>query len=188
MDLKNESDEQLVCLFKNGDKFAAEEILVRYKNTVLAVARRFFLAGGDTEDLVQEGMCGLYSAIITFDGRGGFGPYARACIKNRIVDAVKKSCSNKNAALNGSAVFTDGEEGFATPSFTPEEQLIGSETASEFSHLMKDLLSPLEYRAISMYVEGATMAEISSALGKTYKQTDNALVRAKNKLRAAFNK
>ncbi len=176
------SDEELVARFRAGDKKAGEEVLVRYKNSVLSVARRFFLAGGDTEDLVQEGMCGLYSAMISFEGASGFSPYAHACIRNRILDAVKKSCADKNSALNASTPFNELKEGGAENSFSPEELLIGSEAASEFFRKIKGALSPLEYKAICMYIDGASMAEICSALNKTYKQTDNALVRAKHKL------
>lgn len=183
--MENLSDEELVARFRAGDKRAGETVLARYKNNVLSVARRFFLAGGDTEDLVQEGMCGLYSAMTSFDGQGGFSAYAHACIRNRILDAVKKSCAYKNSALNDSMPFCEDDAG-AGRSFSPEEQLLGSEAASEFFKKMKCALSPLEYRAICMYIDGATMAEMCSALGKTYKQTDNALVRAKHKLVGIF--
>lgn len=176
------SDEELIARFRAGDKRAGEEVLVRYKNSVLSISRRFFLAGGDTEDLVQEGMCGLYSAMISFEGTGGFCAYAHACIRNRILDAVKKSRGGKNSALNGSTPFNECADGGAESSFSPEELLLGSEAASEFFRKLKGVLSPLEYRAICMYIDGATMAEICSALNKTYKQTDNALVRAKHKL------
>lgn len=182
------TDEELVAQFRAGDKKAGEEVLVRYKNSVLSVARRFFLAGGDTEDLVQEGMCGLYSAMITFEGASGFSPYAHACIRNRILDAVKKSCGGKNSALNASKPFNECDEGGAERTFSPEELLIGSEAESEFFVKIKGVLSPLEYKAICMYIDGATMAEMCVALGNTYKQTDNALVRAKHKLVGLFTK
>lgn len=178
-------DEQLIALFRSGDNKACEKLLVRYKNSVLSVARRFFLAGGATEDLVQEGMCGLYSAIITFDGVAGFAPYAHACIRNRILDAVKKSRGGKNSALNSSSSFNE-DDGGAESAFSPEELLLGSEAESEFFTKIKDVLSPLEYKAICMYIDGATMAEICAALNKTYKQTDNALARAKHKLQKIF--
>lgn len=186
--MDNTSDEELIARFRAGDKRAGEEVLVRYKNSVLSVARRFFLAGGDTEDLVQEGMCGLYSAMISFEGQSGFSPYAHACIRNRIFDAVKKSRGDKNSALNDSTPFTEDGEVGAENSFSPEELLLGSEAASEFFVKMKSALSPLEYKAICMYIDGATMAEICSALNKTYKQTDNALVRAKHKLGGLFTR
>lgn len=186
--IQSRADEELVSLFRDGEKGAGEELLVRYKNTVLSVARRFFLVGGDTEDLVQEGMCGLYSAIISFDGESGFNNYAYACIKNRICDAVKKSSNKKNSALNRFLPFFEDNEGMAVSEFSPEEALIDSETVSEFFEIMNRFLSPMEYRAICMYIEGSPIAEISVALNRTYKQTDNALMRAKHKLRRVLNK
>lgn len=176
------NDEQrLLARFRAGDKKAGEQILVGYKSKVLAIARRFFLIGGDTEDLVQEGMCGLYSAMTSFEGDGSFSAYANACIKNRILDAVKKSAGTKNYCLACALPLSDGND---DPSnLSPEEQLIGNEAASEFILKMKDALSELEYSVVCAYVDGATMTEIGSSLGITYKQTDNALMRAKNKLR-----
>ena len=178
------SDEQLVAAFHDGDKDACEEILSRYKNRVLSVARRFFLSGGDAEDLVQEGMCGLYSAIVGFSGDTGFSAYANACIKNRILDAVKRSYNSKNAAMNGFLQLSDEGDEAISDNASPEEQIIFSEAKSEMMEKMSGALSDFEYRAICMYIDGATLPEISGALGKTYKQTDNAISRAKNKLRA----
>lgn len=181
------SDEELVSRFRAGDKAAGEVLLARYKNSVLSTARRFFLAGGDTEDLVQEGMCGLYSAMINFVGDSGFPAYAHACIRNRIFDAVKKSHAVKNLALNASEPFSEIGEGGADGAFSPEEMLLSSEAQSEFFVKIKNVLSPFEYRVICMYIDGATMPEMCASLGKTYKQTDNALVRAKHKLVGIFS-
>ena len=182
------SDEQLVATFHGGDKAACEEILSRYKNRVLSIARRFFLSGGDTEDLVQEGMCGLYSAIVGFSGDTGFASYANACIKNRIVDAVKRSYNSKNAAMNGFLQLSDEGDEAISDNASPEEQIIFSEAHREMMEKMSGALSDFEYKAICMYIDGATLSEISGALGKTYKQTDNAITRAKNKLRAVLGK
>lgn len=179
------TDEEVLYAFRGGDKAAGEELLFRYKNKVLSIARRFFLAGSDTEDLVQEGMCGLYSAMLSFEGQSGFSSYAYACIKNRILDAIKKSGSNKNLALNGFISISEDEQ-VVGEVYSPEEALIDDESKTEFMNKMKNELSSLEYRAICMYIDGSTMAEISSALGVTYKQTDNAIARAKKKLRNLF--
>ena len=158
------SDEELVKASRAGDKRACDSLLERYKNVVRAMARRYFLVGGDAEDLVQEGMCGLYAAITSYRDEASFSAYARACIKNSIVDAVKRSVSGKNSALNGSLSFSeDGDE-------------------------MPLALSPLEYKVMRMYMDGATMAEISASLGKNYKQADNALMRARQKIRREIEK
>lgn len=179
------TDEELVARFRSGDVKAGERLLSEYKNKVLAIARRFFLSGGETEDLVQEGMCGLYSAMTSFDASTGFSAYANACIRNRIVDAVKKSQGNKNAALNDFDPIEYDEE-LLDESKNPENAVIYDEERKEFLSKIKAELSPLEYKAVTRYMDGATMAEISSALGKTYKQTDNAISRAKRKLQVLF--
>lgn len=174
-------DERLIELFRQGDGEACEELLNRYKNKVLAIARCYFLSGGDTEDLVQEGMCGLYSAMTSFNGESGFAPYAHACIRNRIIDAVKHSLGNVQPVIL--KPFSEDEEGGAVSAFSPEDALINSEDRREFTDIMKKSLSPLEYKAVALYANGATMAEMASALNLTYKQTDNALARAKRKLK-----
>ncbi|MGN1373427.1 MAG: sigma-70 family RNA polymerase sigma factor [Candidatus Coproplasma sp.] len=177
----NLTDEQLIELFRSGDNSACEEILLRYKNKVLAIARGYFLSDCDTEDLVQEGMCGLYSAIMAFNGEGSFAPFAHTCIRNRIVDAFKHSQGGAPALVLQS--FSEEEDGGVSLAFSPEDALINSEEVKELNELMKSSLSALELKAIEMYVEGATMNEIASALKITYKQLDNALARAKKKLR-----
>lgn len=181
------SDENLIFAFRRGDKRAGETLLSRYKNKVLAVSRRFFLAYGDTEDLAQEGMCGLYSAMITFEGESGFAAYAHNSIKNRMIDAVKRQSGNKGVAPEElMLVFEDD----IVPSsvMTPEEALIDSEEVNELGAIMREKLSPMEYKTLCMYMEGTPLAEIAAAIGKTYKQTDNAICRAKNKLKRVYKK
>ena len=179
------TDEQLIAQFKSGDSSACEEILIRYKNKVLAIARGYILLDGDTEDLVQEGMCGLYSAITAFNGEGSFAPFAYTCIRNRIVDALKHTQGSAQALVL--KPFSEEEEGGVSLSFSPEDALINSETSRELNEIMKASLSKLELKAIEMYVEGATMHEIATALNITYKQLDNALTRAKRKLKNRNN-
>lgn len=178
-EIKTFSDETLIRQFKSGNGVACDELLNRYKNKVLAIARSYFLSDGDTEDLVQEGMCGLYSAITAYSGDGAFAPFAYACIRNRIVDAFKRSAKGQSTVC---APFSeeDGGEVFA---FSPEDALINSENKNEFSAAMRSVLSDLELKAIEMYVDGATMSEMTVSLGLTYKQLDNALARAKRKLK-----
>lgn len=179
------SDEQLIAAFRAGDSDACEEILIRYKNKVLAIARGYFLSDCDTEDLVQEGMCGLYSAITAFKGEGSFAPFAYTCIKNRIVDEFKRSSGNVPTLVIEQ--FSEDEEGGASSEITPEDVLINSEERRELTETMKSSLSKLELKALEMYVVGLTMNEIASALNITYKQLDNALSRAKRKLRNRKN-
>lgn len=180
-DIKTLSDENLITRFKCGDGVACDELLNRYKSKVLAIARSYFLSYGDTEDLVQEGMCGLYSAMSAFSGDGAFAPFAYACVRNRIVDALKHG--GRGVPQTACLTFSEDEECGASNGFSPEEVLINTENKNEFSEVIKSALSDLELKALEMYVDGATMSEMTEALGKTYKQIDNALDRAKRKLK-----
>ena len=180
------TDDQLIFLWQSGDKPAWEELYKRYKPRVLKTARRFFLSGGETEDLVQEGMCGLFSAVSGYRQNGAnFSAFAETCIKNRILDAVKKSEGDKHSALNNFLPILEFGEEWITES--PEDEVIKREDKNELISKMKENLSQLEFKAIKMYIEGMTMSEISSALGKTPKSIDNALNRAKNKLQKLFS-
>lgn len=176
------SDEQLVSACRSGDKAAWEMLYNKYNALVLAIARRFFLSGGETEDLVQEGMCGLYSAVIGYKAdSGGFSTYAYRCIHNRIVDAVKKNNGAKNSALNNFLPITELGAEWASND-NPEDEVIGREEKHEILQKMSKVLSSFEFKAIIMYTDGMSMGEISSALGKNPKSIDNAINRAKNKL------
>lgn len=175
------TEEQLAFLCRKGDKNAWEELYAIYKPRVLKIARRFFLSGGETEDLVQEGMCGLYSAVNGFKEDESFPAYAYVCIRNRIVDAVKKSCGAKNSALNNFLPIVEVGEEWLSP-VNPEDEIIKREDRREFLSSISKVLSSLEFKAVVMYTDGMTMAEISSALDKSVKSVDNALTRAKSKL------
>lgn len=180
------SDEELVAAFQSGDRAAGEELMLSYKTAVLKIARRFFLSGGETEDLVQEGMCGLYSAMLNYkSGDRDFSAYAHACIKNRILDVVKANSNFKNAALNNSLPI-DGEERLYSQRRSPEDELINSENESELNCVLKRNLSPLEYKVMSMYVDGVAMSGICESLAKSYKTVDNAIMRAKRKLQKIY--
>lgn len=180
------SDEELVLAVQSGDNSAFEELYKKYKPIILSVARKFFLCGGETEDLVQEGMYGLYSAVIKFkSGKNGFSAFASACIHNRIIDVIKKNNGAKYSALNNFLpIFEIGEFGYYE---SPEDKMIGEEAKSEFLDKMKDVLSPLELKAIQMYIDGMSMSEISQSLGKNIKSVDNAINRAKNKLQSMLS-
>lgn len=180
------TDERLAVLCQSGDEAAWEELYKRYKPRVLSIARRFFLSGGETEDLVQEGMCGLYFAVGGFKESGAsFSSYAYSCIRNRIVDAVKKNSGAKYSALNNFLPIDAGEEIYVSGE-NPEEKIIGIENRRELLHKMSKILSSLEFKALVMYTDGMTLAEISSALDKSAKSVDNALTRAKYKLQKSF--
>ena len=188
MQTENLSDERLAELSQGGDKNATELLLKRYKNVVLSVARRFFLSGGETEDLVQEGMCGLYSAIGGYsEGKSGFSSYATRCIRNRIIDAVKATSGAKHSALNNFLPIVEVGEELYPSRQNPEDELIKRENRREFLQKISKNLSSFEFKVTVMYMDGLTMAEMSSATGKPVKSIDNALQRAKRKLTSLLN-
>ncbi|MCD8309071.1 MAG: sigma-70 family RNA polymerase sigma factor [Clostridia bacterium] len=182
------TDEELALAAQNGDKSAVEVLLKRYKNVVLSVARGFFLSGGETEDLVQEGMCGLYSAIVNYSsGKSGFSTYAAHCIRNRIIDAVKVSSGPKNCALNNFVPIVEAGEELCGEEKNPEDEIIKRENRKEFLQKISKTLSSFEFKVTVMYMDGLTMAQIASSVGKPVKSIDNALQRAKRKLQRVLD-
>jgi RNA polymerase sporulation-specific sigma factor len=180
---KKLTDEQLVKEARCGNAEALDAILNRYKKHVLSFARRFFLTGGETEDLVQEGMCGLYSALESYtEGKSSFSTYAYSCIHNRICDAVKSASSQKNAALNNALPIVEVGEELNFLQFNPEDEVIEREERSEFLQKMSKVLSAFEFQVIVMYIDGLSVADIAKAVGKSVKSVDNATTRAKRKL------
>lgn len=181
------TDEQLVQLYKGGDASACEKLLERYKDKALAVARRFFLYGGEVEDLVQEGMCGLYSAISTYDGKSAsFSTYAYSCIRNKIVDAVKSNQSGKNLPLNNFLPIVEvGEELFSSVG-NLEDEIIRREERKEFLQKISKELSSFEFKVTVMYIDGMRISQIATALDKPVKSVDNAIMRSKRKLQKKY--
>lgn len=175
------TDEELVTLCQSGDKSAWEQLYSRYKPRVRAIAHRFFLSGSEAEDLVQEGMFGLISAVNGYKKSGtGFSGYAYYCIYHKIVDAVKKSFGAKHSALNNFLPIVEMSEEHYSPN--PEDEIIRREDKRELLRKMSRILSSLEFKAMVLYTDGLTIAEIAAELGKDYKSIDNAINRAKRKL------
>ncbi len=183
--MKKKTDEQLVALSQGGDKRATEELLLRYAGVVRYCARGFFLAGGETEDLIQEGMIGLYYAVGDYrleEKGSSFKNFAYMCVSRRIIDAVKAAARKKNAPLNdGVAIGTFGGQA-QDLILSPEDLLIISDERRELKQKMSKALSDFEFKITSMYIDGMTCAEICEATGKTQKSVDNAIQRSKRKL------
>ncbi len=169
------SDETLVERAQKGDASATEELLLRYKNTVRARARTFFLQGWETDDLVQEGMIGLYLAIGSYDKSAGksFKNFAYLCVTRRIYGVLRASHGERAEEFD-----PETADGGASP----EDTLLDLESRAEFTRTLMRELSDFEYRVVSMYLDGMSYAEISAATGKQVKSVDNALARAKRKL------
>lgn len=176
-EFRNESDEALVLRAQRGETAATEELLLRYKNAVRARARKFFLQGGETDDLVQEGMIGLLTAIGAFDSSAGkrFKNFAYLCVTRRIYDALR-------AAGRQNSSFGDVDPDTVESGDSPEEFLLDDESAKEIQSKLMKVLSDFEFRVMTMYLDGMSYAEISDATGKEIKSIDNALARAKRKL------
>ena len=185
------TDEELVKLSKEGDKRATEELLLRHFGLVRGVARGFFLVGGETEDLIQEGMIGLYSAIVEYRNKeegSSFKNFAYLCVRRRIIDAVKRAASKKNSPLNDcvSADYADGWLIYSA--FNPEDSLILNDERRELRQAMSRALSDFEYKVFNLYLEGASNAQICEVTGKSEKSVSNALQRSKTKLQEIFKK
>ena len=167
-----QTDESLVERAQAGDKQATEELLAMY------------IAGGDEEDLIQEGMIGLYRAVSEYqaDREGGmsFKNFAYLCVSRRIIDAVKASARKKNVPLNNYVSLFQSE--WEMPVSSPEDEVIRGEDRREFLQKMSKELSDFEFRVTVMYMDGLSCAEICEATGKEEKSVDNAIQRSKKKL------
>lgn len=189
------TDEEMVELSAAGDKNATEFILTKYKNLVRSRAKMYFMAGADKEDLVQEGMIGLFKAIRDFDNtkQSSFRAFAEMCVKRQIITAVKASTRQKHQPLNSyvslnKPVYEDVSERTLVDmlaerdSIDPEEMFIRRENAKALGDEIEEKLSDLEKVVLSMYLSGIPYQEIAKELSRTPKSIDNALQRVKRKL------
>lgn len=183
------TDEQLVKLAQSGDNQSMEELLNRYRGLVRSRARGYFLIGAEPEDLLQEGMIGLFKAVRDYAENKNvpFSAFAALCVNRQFSTAVKSSLREKHKPLNNyvSLSVPTGEEGDPIPLWAPEDPASIYEGREEFRSLLEKigrLLSPLEKKVLGVYLKGVSYEEISAALGISRKQTDNALQRIKKKL------
>ena len=179
-DWKKTTDERLALLAQTGEEGAEEELLNRYKSAVRARARKFFLAGGETEDLVQEGMIGLVSAIRDFRPNGGrtFKNFAYLCVSRRIYSALR--------AAGQPPEYADLDPDSMPEGISPEESLLAGERLAEFRATLTGTLSDFEFRVVSLWLDGMSYAAIAQTTGKDVKSVDNALARSRKKLQSAF--
>ena len=167
------------------DKVAVEELLKKYKNIVLKIARHYFIVGGDIDDLMQEGMIGLYQAINTYDEskEASFKTFAMLCIKRRILTAIKKANAKKNQIFlylvdNDSLVFFDKPSNRENP----EINYISKENFDYINEAIHKKLSKLEQKVLKLYLAGESYIEIAQKLKIEKKSVDNALARIRHKL------
>ena len=189
------TDEQVVELCHQGDSEAEEYLLNKYKNFVRAKARSYFLIGADHEDIVQEGMIGLYKAIRDFkpEKLSSFRAFAELCITRQIITAIKTATRQKHIPLNSYVSLNKplyDEESDRTlldvimegRISDPEELIINRENLGNIHNKISEVLSGLEQEVLQAYLDGKSYQEIADALGRHVKSIDNALQRVKRKL------
>ncbi|MCR2823257.1 RNA polymerase sporulation sigma factor SigH [Lederbergia panacisoli] len=188
-------DEELIELIHEGESEALDYLIKKYRNFVRVKARSYFLIGADKEDIVQEGMIGLYKAIRDFkeDKLSSFKAFAELCITRQIITAIKTATRQKHIPLN-SYVSLDkpiyDEESDRTlmdvisgaKILDPEELLINREKLNNIEEKVMELLSDLERKVLALYLDGRSYQEISDELDRHVKSIDNALQRVKRKL------
>lgn len=175
-------EKELLKLAQKGDEVAMETLLGNYKATVTLISRKFYLIGGDRDDLIQEGMIGLYKAIISYtDGRGTtFESYASKLIEREMVNAIRKAGTQKSSMLNDSV---DMDISIVEGGTNTEQEFLTQEKMSEIYREIDKQLSKMEKVVVKQYLLGYNYIDIAEQLGKTPKSVDNALSRIKNKLK-----
>ena len=183
------NDEKLWSSAINGDTDAEEMLVSKYSVLVKICARPYFLAGGDSEDLIQEGMMGLLSAIRQYDPNRDalFKTYAEHCIRNRLYTAIKSASRYKHTPLNDyvsfeSPQFDEIQTKMSSVLRDPEELLITRERVNEITEKLSGKLSGFESKVLDLYLEGESYSEIAAKLDKTPKSVDNAVQRIRKKL------
>ncbi len=183
--VKNELTDEILCsMVANGDRIAEETLVMRYMRLARACARPYFLAGGDSEDLLQEAMVGLLKAIREYDREREvtFRTFAEVCVKNRIRSAVTAAARDKHAPLNYSVPMEEQPLLERDHLSDPEEVFINREEEAERLESLNRKLSPLEQRILSLYLHGFSYREIGEQVGRTDKSVDNAVQRIRRKV------
>lgn len=192
-------DEEIIEYARCGDTKALEFMINKYKNFVKAKARTYFLIGADREDIIQEGMIGLYKAIRDYkqDKLSSFRAFAELCITRQIITAIKTATRQKHIPLNSyislnKPVFDEDSERTLmdviayTNVVNPEEMMISREEIEAMENEVFKVLSHLELQVLTLFLKGRTYIEIASDLNRQVKSIDNALQRVKRKLERFF--
>ena len=194
------TDEELIDRIRGGDTLAEEFLYGKYRKIIRAKSRSYFLVGADYDDLVQEGMIGLYNAVreYTTVRNVSFHAYADLCITRQILTAIKNATRKKHSPLNSYISFSqpisDGNETEKTladilessSSEDPEKALLGRETLEMLSYDMQHLLSPLERKTLTLYLRGLSYQQIGDEIGRSRKCVDNTIQRIKKKLEPRY--
>lgn len=191
----NMEDEEIVEEAKTGDSLALEYLITKYKNFVRVKARSYFLIGADREDIIQEGMIGLYKAIRDYnkDKLTSFKAFAELCITRQIITAIKTATRQKHIPLNSyislnKPIYDEESDRTLLDIISgakvtdPEELIISSEELYSMENKIVELLSALECKVLMAYLDGKSYQEIAEELDRHVKSIDNALQRVKRKL------
>ncbi len=190
---ENKTDEELLALAQQGDEAAEEYLLEKYKPLVRSRARELYLAGGEQDDLLQEGMLGLFKAIRRYDPEreAAFATYARLLISRQIYSAIASSQRQKHQALNQSVSMTEWEEqqesGLTAAAESPESIVLDLENTRELRRQIDGLLSPMERKVLEYYLNGYDYLQIASKMNRPAKSIDNALQRIRGKVSRLAN-
>ena len=189
------ADEEIINLIQQGDVEALEYIINKYKIIVLAKAKSYFLIGADREDIIQEGMIGLYKAIRDYrdDKNASFRVFAELCVTRQIITAIKTATRQKHMPLNSyvsldKPVYEEDSEKTLVETMVgpatvePENVVLQQEQQDYIELKMSEVLSELEQRVLALYLDGQSYGEISEQLDRHVKSIDNALQRVKRKL------
>lgn len=198
------SDEDLIERFRQGESEIMDYLMDKYKNLVKSKTKSLYVLGGESEDLLQEGMIGLFQAINDYDfGRdASFFTFAELCISRKVYSAIKKSNDKKHSFLNNYvSVIGSGDDETVDENGSllidhlssdidanPEYIAITKELRSELVSAIETLLTPLERENFELYLTGMSSGEVARVLGKSIKETDNSIQRAKAKLRKVVEK
>ena len=193
---KEMTDEQVVVIAQQEqNEFAIDYIVNKYKNFVRAKARTYFLVGADRDDIIQEGMIGLYKATRDFrhDKLASFRAFAELCITRQIITAIKSATRQKHAPLNSNislnkTVYTEESERTllemlsSARSTNPEDLIISQEELDDIEKNIGHILSDLEWQVLEGYLDGKSYQEMAKGTDRSIKSIDNALQRVKRKL------
>lgn len=188
-------EQELVISAKNGDDMALEYLIAKYKGFIYNKAKAYYLIGSDKEDIIQEGLIGLYKAIRDYkeDKAVSFRAFADICITRQIITAVKAATRQKHIPLNSyislnRSIYEDDAERqlmdvfLIEPQQDPEEMVIGQDSVKRLQSKIKKTLSALELKVFRSYLQGRSYEEIALHLDKGVKSVDNAMQRIKRKL------
>ena len=193
----NVSDEELIVLLRDGETRITDYIIEKYKDLVRRKTKSMYILGADHDDLLQEGMIGLFKAIRDYDaGRdASFYTFAELCITRQVYTAVQASNRKKHSFLNTYVSLYEGKDAkddepleliqalVSNDTRNPEEMVIDRENLEHLENCIEQELSPFEQQVLELYLTGMSYTEIARVLGKTDKATDNAMQRVKAKIK-----